>query len=79
MAASTQYDVIVVGGGIAGSCLAGVLAREGLGVLLLDAVGAPVLVPLAHLVRGEEERGPAHPPLQPIASSQPIAVSYFAR
>lgn len=36
MAASTQYDVIVVGGGIAGSCLAGVLAREGFGVLLLE-------------------------------------------
>lgn len=36
MAASTQYDVIVVGGGIAGSCLAGILARGGLGVLLLE-------------------------------------------
>ncbi len=40
MAASTQYDVIVVGGGIAGSCLAGVLAREGLGVLLLEREAA---------------------------------------
>ena len=30
------YDVVVVGGGIAGSCLAGVLARGGLSVLLLE-------------------------------------------
>ena len=30
------YDVIVVGGGIAGSCLAGVLVRAGLGVLVLE-------------------------------------------
>lgn len=36
MWASTQYDIIVVGGGIAGSCLAGVLAREGRSVLLLE-------------------------------------------
>jgi len=36
MAAKTSYDVVVVGGGIAGSCLAGVLARGGLSVLLLE-------------------------------------------
>lgn len=30
------YDVIVAGGGIAGSCLAGVLARAGLGVLVVE-------------------------------------------
>ena len=40
MAASTHYDVVVVGGGIAGSCLAGVLARGGLGVLLLEREAA---------------------------------------
>ena len=40
MAASTQYDVVVVGGGIAGSCLAGVLARGGLAVLLLEREAA---------------------------------------
>ncbi len=40
MAASTQYDVVVVGGGIAGSCLAGVLARGGLSVLLLERESA---------------------------------------
>jgi menaquinone-9 beta-reductase len=40
MAASTQYDVVVVGGGIAGSCLAGVLARGGLAVLLLERESA---------------------------------------
>lgn len=40
MAASTQYDVIVVGGGIAGSCLAGVLARGGLSVVLLEREAA---------------------------------------
>jgi menaquinone-9 beta-reductase len=33
MPGSTAFDVIVVGGGIAGSTLAGVLARSGLGVL----------------------------------------------
>ena len=36
MPGSTTFDVIVVGGGIAGSTLAGVLARSGLGVLGLE-------------------------------------------
>ncbi|MFN8591909.1 MAG: NAD(P)/FAD-dependent oxidoreductase [Thermomicrobiales bacterium] len=31
-----NLDVIVVGGGIAGACMAGVLAREGLGVLVIE-------------------------------------------
>jgi 2-polyprenyl-6-methoxyphenol hydroxylase-like FAD-dependent oxidoreductase len=34
--AAPAYDVIIVGGGIAGSTLAGVLAREGLGVLVVE-------------------------------------------
>src|SRR5215211_5749224 len=36
MSASRTFDVIVVGGGIAGSALAGVLAGSGLGVLVLE-------------------------------------------
>ena len=36
MPGSTAFDVIVVGGGIAGATLAGVLARSGLGVLALE-------------------------------------------
>jgi 2-polyprenyl-6-methoxyphenol hydroxylase-like FAD-dependent oxidoreductase len=36
MATTTAFDVIVVGGGIAGSVLAGVLARAGLGVLVVE-------------------------------------------
>src|SRR4051812_27440880 len=36
MAPSQAFDVIIVGGGIAGSTLGGVLARAGLGVLLLE-------------------------------------------
>ncbi len=36
MAAGRTYDVIVVGGGIAGSSLGGVLARSGLGVLVVE-------------------------------------------
>ena len=31
-----MYDVIVVGGGIGGACMGGVLARAGLGVLVLE-------------------------------------------
>jgi 2-polyprenyl-6-methoxyphenol hydroxylase-like FAD-dependent oxidoreductase len=40
MSAKQAFDVIVVGGGIAGSALAGVLARAGLGVLLLEREAA---------------------------------------
>lgn len=36
MATTRSFDVIVVGGGIAGSVLAGVLARAGLGVLVVE-------------------------------------------
>ena len=36
MATSQSFDVIVVGGGIAGSTFAGVLARSGLGVLIVE-------------------------------------------
>ncbi len=36
MVTTRSYDVTVVGGGIAGSTLAGVLARTGLGVLILE-------------------------------------------
>ena len=36
VAKSLSYDVIVAGGGIAGSALAGVLARAGLGVLVVE-------------------------------------------
>jgi menaquinone-9 beta-reductase len=36
VAATAFFDVIVVGGGIAGSSLAGVLARAGLGVLVVE-------------------------------------------
>ena len=36
MAATRSFDVIVAGGGIAGSVLAGVLARSGLGVLVVE-------------------------------------------
>ena len=36
MATGHTFDVIVVGGGIAGSCLGGVLARSGLDVLVLE-------------------------------------------
>ena len=35
-AASSSFDVVVVGGGIAGSTLGGVLARAGLGVLVVE-------------------------------------------
>ena len=36
MTSTPVFDVIVVGGGIAGSCLGGVLARAGLGVLIVE-------------------------------------------
>jgi flavin-dependent dehydrogenase len=36
MATKQAFDVIFVGGGIAGSSLAGVLARGGLGVLVVE-------------------------------------------
>ena len=36
MVPTRSYDVIVAGGGIAGSTLAGVLARSGLGVLVVE-------------------------------------------
>lgn len=36
MTTATHYDAIVVGGGIAGSVLGGVLARAGLGVLIVE-------------------------------------------
>ena len=36
MAGPGSFDVIVVGGGIAGSTLAGVLAKAGLGVLVIE-------------------------------------------
>jgi flavin-dependent dehydrogenase len=36
MAPTQAFDVIVVGGGLAGSALAGVLAQSGLGVLLVE-------------------------------------------
>jgi 2-polyprenyl-6-methoxyphenol hydroxylase-like FAD-dependent oxidoreductase len=36
MATTCSFDVIVAGGGIAGSALAGVLARAGLGVLVIE-------------------------------------------
>jgi ribulose 1,5-bisphosphate synthetase/thiazole synthase len=37
MTRTPVFDVIVVGGGIAGSALGGVLARAGLGVLVVEA------------------------------------------
>jgi menaquinone-9 beta-reductase len=36
MAPKQAFDVIVVGGGLAGSALAGVLAQAGLGVLVVE-------------------------------------------
>lgn len=36
METASAYDVIIVGGGLAGSALAGVLARAGFGVLLIE-------------------------------------------
>jgi glycine/D-amino acid oxidase-like deaminating enzyme len=31
-----EIDVVIIGGGIVGSCLAGFLAEEGLGVAVID-------------------------------------------
>ena len=36
MALGRSFDVIIVGGDIAGSCLGGVRARAGLGVVVLE-------------------------------------------
>jgi len=36
MSSTQAFDVIIVGGGLAGSALAGVLAQSGLGVLLVE-------------------------------------------
>src|SRR5687768_14422254 len=40
MAPAQAFDVIVVGGGLAGSALAGVLAHAGLGVLVVEREAA---------------------------------------
>jgi 2-polyprenyl-6-methoxyphenol hydroxylase-like FAD-dependent oxidoreductase len=36
MAVPRVFDIVVAGGGIAGSCFAGVMARAGFGVLLVE-------------------------------------------
>lgn len=40
MTAAACFDVLVVGGGIGGACMAGVLARSGLGVLVVEKEAA---------------------------------------
>lgn len=40
MVAARKFDVVIAGGGLAGSSLGGVLARSGLGVLVIEKEGA---------------------------------------
>jgi menaquinone-9 beta-reductase len=40
MANDRSYDVVIAGGGLAGSTLGGVLARDGLGVLVVEKEAA---------------------------------------
>ena len=47
----TDYDVVIVGGGPAGSTAARRIAQEGLSVLLLDKEGFPRTKPCAGGIR----------------------------